>query len=213
MWAAFAVAFISLATVGQSVNKGIMRLLGTLLGAVFSLTLVALFPDERWWFMLVPSTFVGLCTYLIGGSKRQYLWNVAGFVSVIICMESVAMAGETFYLAVLRTLETGLGILSYTLVTLLLWPSRTADELDAAVQRLVSTQRQLYHRYRQLLKDADEAEDTHTLRTSVVQQFSHMLSGARVDARLESLEAHEALIDFSRQVAAVDWPWLRAARF
>lgn len=34
MWAGFAVAFISLATVGQSVNQGIMRMLGTLLAAV-----------------------------------------------------------------------------------------------------------------------------------------------------------------------------------
>jgi uncharacterized membrane protein YccC len=33
MWVAFAVAFISLATAGQSVNKGMMRLVGTLLGA------------------------------------------------------------------------------------------------------------------------------------------------------------------------------------
>jgi uncharacterized membrane protein YccC len=32
-WAGFAVAFISLATVGQSLNKGAMRMLGTLVAA------------------------------------------------------------------------------------------------------------------------------------------------------------------------------------
>ena len=67
MWAAFAVAMISLSTIGQSLNKGILRMLGTLLAAVFSLALIALFPQERWWFMVGLSVFVGLCTYLMGG--------------------------------------------------------------------------------------------------------------------------------------------------
>jgi len=43
MWAAFAVAVSSLATAGQSIKKGALRMLGTLLTAVFSLTLLALF--------------------------------------------------------------------------------------------------------------------------------------------------------------------------
>jgi uncharacterized membrane protein YccC len=43
-WAGFAVAFISLATVGQSLNKAALRLLGTLVAIVVALTLIALFP-------------------------------------------------------------------------------------------------------------------------------------------------------------------------
>ena len=33
-WAGFAVAFISLATVGQSLNKATLRMLGTVVGAI-----------------------------------------------------------------------------------------------------------------------------------------------------------------------------------
>jgi uncharacterized membrane protein YccC len=135
-WAGFAVAFISLSTVGQSLNKGLMRMAGTLLAAVFSLALIALFPQERWWFFLVLSSFVGLCTYLMGGSGRQYFWNVAGFVSLIVCMSSVPATENAFAVAVVRILETGLGILVYTLVTVLVWPTGTREELDAAVRRL-----------------------------------------------------------------------------
>jgi uncharacterized membrane protein YccC len=47
MWAALAVAFISLETVGQSLNNGVLGMLGTLLAAAVSLTLVAVFPQER----------------------------------------------------------------------------------------------------------------------------------------------------------------------
>ena len=39
-WAGFAVAMISLSTVGQSLNKGAMRMLGTLVAAVAALTFI-----------------------------------------------------------------------------------------------------------------------------------------------------------------------------
>lgn len=47
-WAGFAVAMISLSTVGQSLNKGAMRMLGTLVGAVAALVFLAWFPQDRW---------------------------------------------------------------------------------------------------------------------------------------------------------------------
>ena len=55
-WAGVAVAVISLATVGQSLNKGAMRMLGTLLAFVVSLTLIALFALP----VLRPQGFPGV---------------------------------------------------------------------------------------------------------------------------------------------------------
>jgi Fusaric acid resistance protein family/Sel1 repeat len=52
-WAAFAVAFCTLSTVGESLNKGLLRLSGTLLGSLTAVILIALFPQDRWaalWF-------------------------------------------------------------------------------------------------------------------------------------------------------------------
>jgi len=51
-WAGLGVALISLSTVGQSFNKAAMRMFGTLAAAFFALTLIALFPQGRWLFML-----------------------------------------------------------------------------------------------------------------------------------------------------------------
>jgi uncharacterized membrane protein YccC len=79
-WAGFAVAFISLSTAGQSFNKGAMRMFGTLVAIVVALTLIALFPQERWWFMLAVSVYIGICTYLMNGTRHQYFWNVSGFL-------------------------------------------------------------------------------------------------------------------------------------
>ncbi|MGD8993001.1 MAG: FUSC family protein, partial [Desulfobacterales bacterium] len=54
-WAGFAVAMISLSTSGQSLNKGTMRMLGTLVAAAAALTFIAWFPQDRWWFISVLS--------------------------------------------------------------------------------------------------------------------------------------------------------------
>ena len=51
-WAALSVAFSSLATTGDSINRGLQRVIGTLAAGVATLALVALFPQDRWPFML-----------------------------------------------------------------------------------------------------------------------------------------------------------------
>lgn len=86
-WAGFAVAFISLETIGQSLNKAAMRMLGTLVAMAVALTLIALFAQERWAFMLTLSIFLGLMAYRMGGGKFPYFWQVSGFVTAIICMD------------------------------------------------------------------------------------------------------------------------------
>ena len=142
-WAGFAVAFVSLATVGQSFNKAAMRMFGTLVATVVALLLIAFFPQERWLFMFFLSSYVGICAYLMTGTKRQYFWNVCGFVAVLICMSAGPHPVNAFDTAVLRAEETGLGILVYSLVAVLIWPLSSRKDLFAVAGELASGQRQL----------------------------------------------------------------------
>ena len=64
-WAGFAVAFVSLASIGQSMNKAALRMLGTILAVGVSLTLIALFAQDRWAFISALSLYAGLCLSLI----------------------------------------------------------------------------------------------------------------------------------------------------
>ena len=86
-WAGFAVAFVSLATIGQSFNKAVLRMFGTFVAIGVAFTLIALFAQQRWLFMLFLSAWLALCTYMMGGAKHQYFWHVCGFVCVIVCMD------------------------------------------------------------------------------------------------------------------------------
>lgn len=192
IWAAFAVAATSLATVGQSLNKGVQRLLGTLLGAVVSLTLLALFPQNRWEFMIVLAIFVGFCAYMMGGNRHSYFWNVGGFVTAIIAMGSIPTTDHAFQLAVVRTQETGLGILVYTLVTVLLWPVSSRAMLDTATRQVAATGHQLYTDYYRLMSDAETAEASRSPRMQedqAVNALAQALDMAEMDSH-EVWEAH-----------------------
>src|SRR5262245_538741 len=137
-WAGFAVAFCSLSTVGESLNKGLLRLCGTLLGGLVALTLIAMFPQDRWSFLACMTIFIGFCTFMMFGTSRWYFWLVAGVTVPLLALAGGINAPNDFQAAILRLEETTLGIVSYSLVWLLLWPTTTREAFEAAVRRLVA---------------------------------------------------------------------------
>jgi hypothetical protein len=128
LWAAFAVAFISMSTVEDSLSKAGQRLFGTVVAAAVALAIIAVSAQDRWLFMILLSGWVALCTSMMTGARHQYFWFVGGFVTAIICMNTDANALNAFSTAMLRMQQTGLGILVYTVVATLVWPARKIEE-------------------------------------------------------------------------------------
>lgn len=185
MWAGFAVAFVSLSTSGQSLNKAALRVVGTLVGVVMALTFIALFIQDRWLFILFVSLWVALCTYLMAGSRYQYLWHVAGFVTVIIAFDSGADPLTAFNVAMLRGQETGLGILVYGLISVLLWPNDSRTDFETSVRELITAQHTLYRAYHDLMLNKPAHADVQQLRTTAIQsqmRFAELFSAARTDS-------------------------------
>jgi len=184
-WAGFAVAFVSLTTVGQSMNKAALRMFGTLVAMVVSLTLIALFSQERWLFMLFLSAYMGFCCYMMSSSQRAYFWQVAAFVCVVIAMDAGADSVNAFQTAILRAQETGLGILVYTLVAIFLWPSRSTAAFTAAVNDLAATQLQFYRACLDLAGGQGSTQEAHRLSEQQVQhktRFDQLLEAAETDS-------------------------------
>ena len=183
-WAGFGVIMISLPTEGQSLNKGAMRMLGTLVAVAVALTFLAWFPQQRWWFMTVVSLYVGFCAYMMTGRKRQYFWYASGFICVTIAVNA-ANSPTAFQIAVERTQETGTGILVYSLVSALLWPRSSRDALEDASRRLFAVQSQLYRAYRGLMRGEGKPEDSRAQRMQelrLLQQVEVLLNAAETES-------------------------------
>jgi len=184
-WAGFAVAFISLATVGQSLNKGTLRMLGTVLGAIVALTLIGLFAQQRWLFILFLGLWFALCTYMNAGERYQYFWFVAGFVSLIIAADGGPNADSAFSIAMLRLQQTGLGILVYSLVALFLWPNHSQKGLEAAAKSDAATRQKLFSATVQLLEDAEQIDAVKAARAEEITgstQVAQLLDAAATDS-------------------------------
>ena len=180
-WAGLSVAFISLSTVGHSLNKGVKRMLGTLFGFVVSLTIIALFVQDRWWFIVIFSIWLGFCTYKYS-SRQSYFWFIAGLVTAIICFDAGTDPVNAFNTAILRVQETALGVLTYTLISVFVWPATTGSELDSSSRELITTQRKLYSSYLLFMKGLSGADDK--LQIQEIQthkRFILSLDAARTD--------------------------------
>ena len=183
-WAGFAVAMISLSTAGASINKGAMRMLGTLVAIAVVFTFLAWFPQERWWFMAIVSLYVGFCAYMMTGRARQYFWFVSGFVCVVIAVDSSNSTGP-FQIAVERTQETGTGVLVYSLISMLLWPVGGRGALEDAVRKLFAVQGQLYRAYRGLMGGEGRPGDSRPQRIQelrTLKQAEALLNAAETDS-------------------------------
>lgn len=184
-WAGFAVAFVSLATSGQSLNKAAYRMLGTFVAVTVALTLIALFAQDRWPFIFFLSLYIAVCTYFMAGSKRSYFWFVSGFVCVIIAFESGPNSVDAFSTAMLRVQETALGILVYGFITTIIWPNNSRADFEQSVQQLATVQGDVFRSYRRsVVGESMEpaAAELFARQTQLQQRMVPLLDAAETDS-------------------------------
>src|SRR5262249_33606490 len=103
-------------------------------------------------------------------------------------------APNDFQTVILRTEETTLGILSYGLVWLLIWPISTREVFENAVHRLVDVHRQLTSLYLTSTTGEPHRVEGEALRreaTQVLAPLGGLLEGAEIDS-FETWEARHA---------------------
>jgi uncharacterized membrane protein YccC len=184
-WAGFAVAFISLSTTGQSLNKASLRMAGTVLGAVVALIVIGLAAQQRWLFILCVCLWCGFCTYMMGGKRHQYFWHVSGFVFAIVAVDGGPFPDNAFATAMLRLQQTALGIMVYSLVAVLLWPTNPREKMAAAAVDLVKTQADIFDAYLQLFRgqtDGQRVKSRYAEEMAQLAQFGVLLDAASTDA-------------------------------
>jgi len=115
------------------------------------------FFSSRWAFLLALSAWVGYCTYRIGSSRYPYAWQASAFVTVIVSLQAGFDAANAFRVATLRIQETGLGILVYSLISLLVWPVNAGPKMQSAAVALVKTESELFEACLDLMRGGDAA--------------------------------------------------------
>jgi uncharacterized membrane protein YccC len=117
---------------------------------------------------LVSLATIGLCTYLMGGKKFEGYWMMSGFATAIIAVDAGLNAEASFEFVMLRLQQTLLGLITYIVVFVFLWPNDGYALFKAVSCKLASIQQQIYRVYRELMHDqlsnADKVQAAHALR-------------------------------------------------
>lgn len=122
--------------VSDSLTKGMLRVVGTIIGAILGMMLMALFPQERMLYLMSMSLLVSLITYLYYAYQGD---STALILSAVMIM-LIFMNGpqNAFIYGMDRTYMTLFGIGIYTFIGLFLWPVKEASDTlnDAPKSRM-----------------------------------------------------------------------------
>ncbi|WP_434675263.1 FUSC family protein [Pseudomonas sp. D3-10] len=139
-WALMTAFIVAQPLSGMVVQKGLARLVGTLVGTIMSVVFMGLFAQAPWLFLLALALWLGVCTACstLLRSAWSYSFVLAGYTVAIIALPAIAHPLGVFDQAVARCTEISLGITCATVTSALLWPLRVerqlADQARAAWQ-------------------------------------------------------------------------------
>lgn len=127
-WAGIAAMVLSQSAQGQSLKKGIWRMVGTVAGALAGMFVLAHFGESRAALLLACGASLALFVVLMHGSRYAYFYYSTALMLVLVAAQS--HSEPPFRIAVARMQENLVGIAAYTLCALCLRPHAAAQELD-----------------------------------------------------------------------------------
>ena len=197
-WVGLTVVVIALPSAGQSLQKGVLRLAGTVPGCIAALVIAGLAPQSRWLALALTCAWMFFTTYMmLSRPNKSYLWNVAGFTALIIMTGSFESPADVFVRAQSRTVATVVGIIVYTLVTTFLWPQSNAGAIRKALGDLLSTQRERFNALRKRADDPAAGGDLRALHLREVQQLTALGQALQAEGS-ESYEVREIRPELER---------------
>jgi uncharacterized membrane protein YccC len=117
-WAGTSACVVCQPILGSSLLKGVARMAGTMIGAVATMVLTAMLPQDRTAFLLAMLLWLSICGFVSALLRNfaAYAAQLAGFTLIIIASTSIAAPDQVFDIAVGRASEICVGIVCGTLV-------------------------------------------------------------------------------------------------
>jgi uncharacterized membrane protein YccC len=173
---ALAIVVTSLSTSGASLSKGVMRVVGTGIGALAGFVLLSWFSQSPLGMLLAVAVYLVVVGYFLQTTRQGDTWFNAGFLAVAVWSSSYMKVDTAFHFATNRFLETAAGVLLFTLVSALLWPRTSRAALQQQGQTLWEVMQKLYGLYRRQLKNGKVPTEAAELRTKLAGDYQQMLT-------------------------------------
>ncbi|KAB8122348.1 FUSC family protein [Komagataeibacter medellinensis] len=140
-WAPLTVWVVAQSSRGESLSKARWRIVGTLVGGVAAITLMAAFPQAPGLFFCVLALWIGLCCALatLLDQYRAYGLVLTGFTSAIIATGAITQPDDVFAVSVARSSYIILGVLCEAVLAVVFMPRIVEHARTALLARLDET--------------------------------------------------------------------------
>lgn len=130
---------VSAGGVSDSVKLGILRAIGTVLGAVIGLFLIGLFPQERFIYLTIVSLFVFVIAYFYNAYQGDKTILMLTLMMVLMVFKD-GKVDDSFLYGVDRTYMTLFGIAVYGTIGSFLWSNKEENSIKNDAIKLVESQ-------------------------------------------------------------------------
>jgi len=174
-WAGWAVVMIALPTTGQTMQKVLLRIAGTIPGAIVAVIILSIAPQQRWLLLLLLSGWTFFTTYMmLTDKKNSYAWFVMGYVAMIVMLTGPSSSYDLFMAATFRVVENIMGMTVYVLISIFIWPVGNSGAIKKASKNLVATQAKIFGFGFDKIFTKDEKKDLEKLNTNEIQQLDQL---------------------------------------
>lgn len=137
-WAATTAAIVCQPNLGASLQKGRYRVVGTVIGALVMVGLLAAFAQQRNVLIFSLALWCGVCgcAAVVLRNYASYAAALSGITAAIVFADSVADPNGAFLLAVIRVGEICIGIGSASAVMLIIRADTAAGQLSQTLEQV-----------------------------------------------------------------------------
>ncbi len=143
-WAVMSVIIIMHPLAGPTLDKGIMRIFGTLIGAALGYLIAGLAIDNILLFIGSIFFVISIAFYLSLITRYPYGCVIGGITAYLIIATLVYHPTATFDRAIWRVAEILVGVVSAWVVSLLIFPTNTQDTCKQDIDTIMSELKQCF---------------------------------------------------------------------
>lgn len=140
-WALITCLVMTQASVGASIDKGILRLVGTVVACMLAVVWLAPLNQSPVAFLVVTFVIITIAAYLGSGSVYPYAFVIGGVTLVMVAVLGFEGQNVAASKGLARSGEILVGVLVSWFCAFAIWPRRASDQIDQIVDRTIARTR------------------------------------------------------------------------